>query len=328
MPASRRALCANDSFADFRQAAHAALAAQPKAISPKYFYDARGSALFEEITALPEYYPTRTERSIMAHFAREIAAACGAQRLVVEFGAGASHKSEALLESLPAPAGYAALEIDAETLNQAQQRLRARFPKLPLYAIAADFTAPFAKALAALPSAPKLGFFPGSTLGNLDPPEAITFLRRARQSLGATAKMLIGVDLVKNPRPLVNAYNDGPGVTAAFNLNLLRRMVNDLGARLCLADFAHAARWNAGQSRIEMHLVAQRPTRIELDGVSYLFAAGESLHTENSYKYTRPQLSRRAAEAGWRLGQVWTDPQDYFMVAMLEADPDADRVAS
>jgi len=300
----------------FEADALAALTAKPKQISPKYLYDAEGSALFERITELPEYYPTRTELALLREQGGVLAEALGPGCVMVEFGAGSGLKAELLLRSMVAPAGYMAIEISAAALDATYARLHAAFPAMPLQMLEADFVA-IERLPADLPAGRRVGFFPGSTIGNMTPGEAEAFLRSRRRLLGPDGRFVLGVDLAKDPAILVPAYDDAQGVTAAFNRNLIARLNRELGAGLDPAAFRHEARWNPAESRIEMHLVATRPQSGRIGGVRVSFAPGESLHTENSYKYEPRRLQALAEAAGWRVEKLLTDPRGWFGVLLL-----------
>lgn len=309
--------------ADLQRALFAAdmiegLSASPKATPPKWFYDAEGSRLFGEITRLPEYYPTRTERALLTQVRGDIGRAVGQGRTVVEYGAGSGDKAVTLLHGLERPRAYVCIEIDPGAARKTAEEVAGCFPDLPTKGVAGDFTA-LDGATPAGPPGARLGFFPGSTIGNFDPTDAAMLLADMREHLGRGAQLLIGVDLVKDREVLVTAYDDAAGVTAAFNMNLLVRANRELGADFDLDAFAHEARWNPYESRIEMHLRATRPTTVRLDGRVFTFAEGETIHTESSYKYTRERLAALAEAAGWSLGTVWTDPKVWFALALLEA---------
>ncbi|ETR75760.1 methyltransferase [Afipia sp. P52-10] len=290
----------------------------PKRLSPKYFYDATGSDLFEQITRLPEYYPTRTELGILRERGREITAFIPKGAALVEFGAGATTKMRLLLEH-SAFAAYVPVDISGEFLHSQAARLRADYPTLAVYPVAADFTRAFALP-AEVASMPKVGFFPGSTLGNFEPDDAAQFLRKAAAILGQGARLILGVDLEKDERILHDAYNDAAGVTAKFNLNLLARMNRELGTDFDASAFDHRAIYNRTEHRIEMHLRSRKAQKISLCGRTIMFASGESIHTENSYKYSIPRLHKLARSAGWTLSQSWTDAQAMFSVHALVAD--------
>jgi dimethylhistidine N-methyltransferase len=293
------------------------LARQPKQLPPKYFYDVAGSELFEQITVQPEYYPTRTELGILRDRGREITAIIPDGAALVEFGAGATTKVRLLLKRF-AFGAYVPVDISGDFLNAQARILKKDFPELQIHPLTADFTAPFE-----LPEAvrrmPKVGFFPGSTLGNFEPHEACAFLRSARAILGPGALMLIGVDLEKDDRALHAAYNDAAGVTARFNLNLLVRINRELGGNFDLSSFAHRAVYNRERHRIEMHLVSRKAQTARILGKSFAFRAGESIHTENSYKYSLDRFKALAKGSGWSPRTLWTDADGLFSVHALVA---------
>jgi dimethylhistidine N-methyltransferase len=295
----------------------AALASRPRSISPKYFYDVEGSRLFDRICELPEYYPTRTEIGILERSAGEMAALAGRSAEIVEFGAGSLRKVRLLLQAFEAPARYVPIDISGDHLRDAAAMLRTEFAGLDVQPLVADYTQRFE-----LPprsgSGQRIGFFPGSTLGNFTPDESLAFLQRAAQVLRGGA-LLLGADLVKDPQVLHAAYNDAQGVTADFNLNLLVRANRELGANFQLSQFAHYAFYNAPLQRIEMHLVSMARQGVTLCGERFVFEEGESLHTENSCKFTVGGLRDLAERAGFRPGPVWTDPERLFSVHWLHA---------
>jgi dimethylhistidine N-methyltransferase len=301
---------------DFEADVTAGLARPRKAIPPKHFYDAEGSRLFEAITELPEYYPTRTEIALLRRSAAEIAAAIPAGAALVEFGSGASTKTRILLDAAPQIAVYAPIDISASALEDAAAAIRADYPKLAVAPLRDDFT----NALR-LPEEtqgrPVVGFFPGSTIGNFTPHEARAFLESARRLLGPGSAFLVGIDLVKDTGVLVAAYDDARGVTAAFNLNLLTRINRELGGDFDLEAFEHRAIWNAADSRIEMHLVSRKAQSVQVAGRSYAFAAGETIHTENSCKFTLESFGALATQAGWRLERTWQCDEPEFAVVLL-----------
>ncbi len=302
---------------DFRADAIEGLSKPEKCISPKYFYDERGSKLFQRITSLEEYYPTRTERSVFLDNAREICDAIGDGAAIFEYGSGASEKIAWLLKGLKDPAAYVAMDISKDHLIESASAI-AEETQLPVAAICADFHAPVRLPEGVLPEAKRwLGFFPGSTIGNMLPETAVAFLTRASETLGPDAKFLIGVDLEKNPAVLNAAYNDREGITAEFNFNLLRRMRRELDAVLKIEDFEHYAFYNEELNRIEMHLRALRPTTITIDQHEFSFAQGETLHTENSHKYSMDRLNALFAQTPWRLEAAWKAPQDWFAACLL-----------
>jgi len=303
---------------EFGRAMLAGLARKPRSISPKFFYDAAGSQLFDRICELPEYYPTRTELRILGECAGEIAEQIGPGAEIVEFGAGSLTKVRLLLDALDAPRRYLPIDISGEHLQAAAGRLKADYPELVVQPIAADYTMPLVLP-APMPGAGKrVGFFPGSTIGNFEPEEALAFLQLAARMLRGGG-LLIGVDLVKDPARLHAAYNDAQGVTAAFNLNLLRRANAELDADFDLDGFAHSAFYNAPRQRIEMHLVSRRDQAVSLHGERFGFEEGETIHTEYSHKFTVDGLRALAVKAGFRPLAVWTDPERLFSVHWLGA---------
>jgi len=293
------------------------LAQYPKRLSPKYFYDAAGSELFEQITRLPEYYPTRTELAILRDRGSAISAIIPGGAALVEFGAGATTKVRLLLNQC-AFGAYVPVDISGDFLRAQAASLRKDFPDLGVYPVAADFTAPFAlpDAVAAMP---KVGFFPGSTLGNFEPHEASAFLRSARGILGHGAQIVIGVDLEKDERVLYQAYNDGAGVTARFNLNVLGRINRELGGDFDLSAFTHRAIYNRDRHRIEMHLISSKTQTVRVLGRSFSFRPGETIHTESSYKYSLERFTALARGSGWTLRHSWTDAASMFSVHALAA---------
>lgn len=302
----------------FAQDLCAALSTRPRAISPKYFYDEAGSLLFDRICDLPEYYPTRTELGILERNAQDIAAHMGPRAEIVEFGAGALRKVRILLDAMDRPARYLPIDISGEHLSRAASALQQDYPGLDVQPVVADYTQRLLLP-APLPGAgQRVGFFPGSTIGNFTPDEALHFLQVTAQVLRGGA-LLIGADLVKDPAVLHAAYNDSQGVTAAFNLNLLARANRELGARFVLEQFAHSAFYNAPRQRIEMHLVSKRRQMVSVGGQCFEFEEGETLHTENSHKFTIDSLRSLAVRAGFRPGPVWTDPDNLFSVHWLHA---------
>jgi len=302
---------------EFGQDLQAALATRPHAISPKYFYDAEGSRLFDRICELPEYYPTRTELAILERGVAEMAALAGPQAEIVEFGAGSLRKVRLLLQAFERPARYLPIDISGEHLRDAAAILRREFVGLDVQPVVADYTRPL-RLPAAAGAGRRIGFFPGSTLGNFTPDEALEFLRGAATLLAGGA-LLLGADLVKDPRLLHAAYNDAQGITAEFNLNLLARANRELGANFVPAQFAHYAFYNAPLQRIEMHLVSRVDQAVTVAGRRFDLEEGESVHTENSYKFTVAGLRALAQRAGFRPGPVWTDPDRLFSVHWLHA---------
>ena len=313
---STTALPVPDIDSEFGRALRAGLQAEPKSISPKYFYDERGSRLFDEICELPEYYPTRTEFSILEDNAAEIAAQIGPRAEIIEFGAGSLTKVRVLLEALDQPMRFLPIDISGEHLENAADVLRLDFPEITVEPIAGDYTRKLDLPDRVADVGKRVGFFPGSTLGNFKPDEALAFLTRAASLLHGGG-LLIGVDQVKSPALLHAAYNDAQGVTAQFNVNLLHRANRELGANFDLDAFEHYAFYNAPLQRIEMHLVSRRAQTVTIGDEAFNFRDGETLHTESSYKFTSDGLARLAAEAGFGVGTCWTDPQRLFSVHWL-----------
>mgnify|MGYP006272217121 CR=1 FL=1 len=296
----------------------AGLRGRPKAIPSRWLYDQTGSELFEDITGLPEYYLTRTETAILTEHARDMAAEIGPDAVLVEYGAGAAVKTRILLDALDRLAAYVPVDI-ADTFLQATARgVQADYPGLDVVPIVADFMS--ADVLDGLPESGgrRVGFFPGSTVGNLTDAQIVDLLTHARRALGEEALFLMGADLKKDPGVLVPAYDDRQGVTAAFNLNLLTRINTELDGDFDLAAFSHEARWNAPDGRIEMHLVSLRDQTVHVLGEAFRFEAGESIHTEISRKFEPAALEALAGQAGWRTQRRWTDPDGYFSVILLQ----------
>ena len=305
------------SGAEFRRSVLAGLAATPKTLEAKYFYDARGSKLFDAITALEEYYPTRAEAALLRHHAGAIADFVGAEACLIEFGSGSSVKTRILLDALPDLACYVPIDISGTHLKATAEAL-ARDYALPIMPVHADYTRDFALP-DSVPAEGRVGFFPGSTIGNFDTEAAVAFLQGARRLLGKNARFLVGADLQKDEDRLVAAYDDAEGVTAAFNLNLLRRINRELDGTFDLAGFRHEARYDAQLGRIEMHLVSRRDQSAMVAGRRFDFAAGESIHTENSYKYTLETFAGLARQAGWHVDAQWRDPEGLFSLHGLVA---------
>jgi len=301
--------------ADLRAEVLAGLALPQKRLSPKLFYDAAGSKLFDAICELPEYYPTRTEIGILRAHGAEMARRLGREALLVELGSGSSKKIRVLLEALR-PAVYMPVDISREHLLRSAESLAAAFPGLQVHAACADYSVPFE-----LPvddhEHPRAAFFPGSSVGNFEPPEAERLLRRVGSILGPEGRLLIGVDLIKDRRVLEAAYNDADGVTAAFNLNLLARINRELDGGFDLEGFRHEAFFDADRSRIEMHLISTRAQQVEVAGQTFAFREGESIHTECSYKYSIDGFHALARRAGYEPEQVWTDREPLFSVHCL-----------
>lgn len=291
------------------------LAERPRRIAPKFFYDERGSRLFDAICELPEYYLTRAEMAILESAASEVAGLAGPDVTLIELGSGASRKIRLLLEAVR-PRRYLGIDISREFLRQSAERLARDYPWLEVHAACADFTQDFE-----LPDGAgegkRLAFFPGSTIGNFEPPEALAFLQRVRRLIQPDGALLIGVDLKKDPGILHAAYNDSAGLTAQFNLNLLARLRAELGAELDPRGFRHRAFYNAARGRVEMHLVSRRAQDIRLAGQRFPFAPGEGIHTENSYKHSVDEFHALARGAGLRPRQVWLDAGRLFSVHYL-----------
>jgi dimethylhistidine N-methyltransferase len=303
----------------FRADVLAGLAAPIPAVPARWLYDRRGSELFEEITRLPEYYPTRTETALLERHSGEIAAMLGKGEAVVEFGSGSSAKTPILLRAVH-PAAYVPIDISGDFLRESADALRAEFPGLPIYPVEADFMRPLALP-AEIAAAPKLGFFPGSTIGNLVPRTAVDLLRAMKQTLGDGSRLVIGMDRTKDVAVLLAAYDDAAGVTAAFNLNLLHRINAELGGDIPVEAFRHRAIWNDEMSRIEMHLEALRDLAFTIAGRRFAFAAGATIHTENSHKYGHRDSRLLLRAAGWGVIHDWTDEREWFSIILAEAEP-------
>ena len=284
----------------------AGLTAKPKYLPPKYFYDLAGSALFDRITKLPEYYPTRSELALLTKHAPEMASLLPPGAALVEFGSGSSRKARILLGAAANVETYVPIDISGDFLREDAARLKRDFPHLAIHPVVADFTA-MTELPAEIAAKPRAGLFPGSTVGNFEPHEAAAFLRRARRILGAGSVFLVGVDLVKSPDILYRAYNDAEGVTAKFNLNLLARINRELDANFNLAAFEHHAFYNCERNRIEMHLASTKRQKVRIGDVTVEFRAGETIHTENSYKYSIDSFRALAHGSGWLPRAVWTD---------------------
>ena len=302
---------------DFARAVNAGLSQEQKILPCRFLYDARGSELFEDITELEEYYPTRTEASILRACAPQIANRTDAGALLVEFGSGSSTKTEILLSALDKLAVYLAIDVSQSALSDARSRIESRFRSLQVQTMVADFAGPVTLP-AGFAGKRTLGFFPGSTIGNLTRNEAVALLRHFANVLGKGARLVVGVDLKKDLSRLIPAYDDAKGVTAAFNKNILVRINRELGADFDLAGFAHEARWNADKGRIEMHLVSARAQNVRIGNRKFQFAGGETIHTENSHKYRVEEFRMLAQQAGWRALEVWTDADELFSVHDLQ----------
>jgi dimethylhistidine N-methyltransferase len=301
---------------EFRSAVLEGLSARPRAIPSKFLYDARGSALFDDICELPEYYLTRTETAILKQRAGEIGRRAGPGCALIEFGSGSSVKSRLLIEALPKLALYAPIDISREHLDATAAQLRHDYPKLKVEPVCADFMGPVPPIES---KGRRLGFFPGSTIGNLTPKEATAFLRNVRTLVSDDGALVLGADLKKDPQRLHDAYNDAAGVTAAFTLNLLRRMNRELQATFDLSAFAHEAFYDEAEGRIEIYFRSLRQQTVTVAGQRFEFAAGERVHTEYSYKYDTAGLAALADSGGFRIAEIWTDPERLFAVAYLES---------
>jgi dimethylhistidine N-methyltransferase len=301
---------------EFRNAVLDGLSRRPRAIPARFLYDARGSALFDEICDLPEYYLTRTETRILAERAKDIASFAGPGCALVEFGSGSSVKSRFLLDAMNPLAVYAPIDISRQHLDQSAARLRRDYPHLRIEPVCGDYMT-----LQSLPrvaqGARRLGFFPGSTIGNLEPDEATAFLHRARHLLGNDGTLILGVDLRKDERLLHSAYNDSAGVTAAFTLNLLRRMNRELDASFDLSAFTHEAFYNPHEGRIEIYVRSLADQSVRVSGRFFAFETGERIHTEYSYKYDIAGIESLARTGGFEVAEIWTDAERQFAVACL-----------
>ena len=303
---------------EFLQDLKEGLARQRKSISPKYFYDAVGSDLFDQICQLPEYYPTRTELAILQQSAPEIARHLGPHAETLEFGAGSMQKVRVSLDAMDRPARYIPIDISAEHLQGAASKLSTDYPHLQVEPLEADYTLDMVLPPDVPPKGLRAGFFPGSTLGNFEPLDALHFMHMCAKTLQGGA-LILGADLVKSPQHLHAAYNDDQGVTAQFNRNVLARANRELGANFQLDQFAHSAFYNAPFQRIEMHLMSTCAQTVHVDGAAFSFAEGETLHTENSYKFTVDGLCQLAQRAGFTPGHTWTDPDQQFCLLWLDA---------
>jgi dimethylhistidine N-methyltransferase len=295
------------------------LSRSPKATSPKWLYDGRGSALYELICDQPEYYPPRIETALLEEHGADLADAIGPEALVFEYGAGNARKTALLLAALHRPAAYLPVDISREPLLAATETLGARFPRLPVRPVVADFMAPFTLPAGDVPCRRRVAFFPGSTIGNFDPPDAVALLRRMARDAGPGGLLVIGTDLPKEERVLVAAYDDARGATAAFNKNLLARMNRELQGDLRLSTFRHRALWDARLSRVEMHLESQEAQVVRVAGRTFGFEEGETLHTECAYKWEPRAFDALAAIAGWSPEAAWTDDRAWFAIRLYRA---------
>jgi len=303
----------------FRADVLAGLAAAIPAVPARWLYDRRGSELFEAITALPEYYLTRADAELLERHCPEVARIAGTGDVVVEFGSGSSAKTPILLRAVEASA-YVPIDISGEFLRQSAAALRSMFPTLPIHPIEGDFMRTIALP-AELDDTAKIGFFPGSTIGNLVPGTAVDLLRAMRGTLGVGAWLLIGMDRVKDVDALLAAYDDAEGVTAAFNLNLLHRINRELDGNIPVEAFRHRALWNDALSRIEMHLEATRDTAFTIAGRGFALAAGATIHTENSHKYGARDARLLLTAGGWSVAREWTMPDESFALLLARAEP-------
>lgn len=302
----------------FRDAVLDGLSHRQKGVPCRWLYDERGSALFEAICETPEYYPTRTETAILTGCVGEIAALMGPHCQLVEFGSGSSRKVRLLLSAFERPSSYVAIDISREALQQAADDVAALFPKIDVRAVCADYMAPLNLAEIPAPQGGRrLGFFPGSTIGNLDRPGAIEFLKRCRRVVGAEGAMLVGVDLKKDPRVLNAAYNDAAGVTASFTLNLLARINRELEADFDVARFAHDASYNPVEGKVEIYIRSLAEQVVTIGGIRFRFAKGERIHTEDSCKYSVREFQQLAMRAGFAPSRVWTDSDALFSIHLL-----------
>ena len=298
----------------FRTEVFAGLSARPRTLSPRWFYDRRGSELFEAITALPEYYVTRAEYNILLHHAAEIARITGIGRALIELGSGSSVKTPLLLNAL-APSAYVPIDISGEFLHQSAAALAKRFPALSIHPLIADFMQPFVLP-APVRNLRRVGYFAGSTIGNMIVPVAVEFLRTTARTLGEDAFLLIGIDRIKDKERLIAAYDDAQGITARFNLNLIHRINRELHGTMPVGAFRHVARWNDYEARIEMHLEAVRDIEFTVAGESFSIAQGETIHTENSLKYGPREARTLLRASGWTPIAEWTDPEGLFALVL------------
>jgi len=304
---------------DFSQAALKGLSLPEKSIPPKFFYDEKGSQLFDLICETPEYYITRTEVSLLKSIQSDIRLLVTPGSSVVEYGCGSSHKIRALLSALTDPAIYIPIDISKSHLITTAREVAVRYPKLKVGAICADFSGPIRwPEKVTSKTSERLAFFPGSTIGNQSPREALLFLKNVQGMVGKEGKLLIGVDTKKDENILWKAYNDSQGHTANFNLNLLRRIKNELEAEISISEFFHDAFYNSEFGRIEMHLKSKIKQNVRINGVNYSFETGESIHTENSYKYSKDEFIQLAKKSGFELLKVWSDDENLFAIYLLQ----------
>ena len=307
---------------DFLEDVKTGLSREPKSIAPKYFYNQRGSELFDEICQTPEYYPTRTEIKILQTHARAIADLIGPDCILVELGSGASEKVRLLFDALE-PASYIGVDISREFLLSSTRRLAKDYPWLEVHAVCADFShklkLPGRCSSQQLIDQKLVAFYPGSSIGNFQPEEALKFLAQIARAVGKGGKLLIGVDVKKERHIMDAAYNDAEGYTAEFNLNLLKRMQQELGANIDIDAFSHRAFYNSEAGRVEMHLLSKIKQCIDIDGSQFNFESGESIHTESSYKYEIQEFTNLVHKAGFSSEKVWTDENRLFSVHLLSA---------
>jgi dimethylhistidine N-methyltransferase len=316
MSQSVKLLDCHPATADLRQEVIDGLRRSLKELPCKLFYDEKGSLLFDRICELEEYYPTRTEAKIMNDYGGEIAAAVGPKSLVIEYGSGASDKTRILLDHLEDPVGYVPIDISREYLLQSSRRISSAYPRLEVLPVCADYEQPFSVPAPTRPAASRLVYFPGSTIGNFHLAEAKRFLSRMASHAGPSGKMLIGVDVKKDPDILTRAYNDSEGVTAEFNMNILRRINEELGTCFDTGAFKHHAYYNDAAGRIEMHLVSLVRQTVNIDQWKFEFEEGESIWTESSYKFHIGEFAEIAGDAGFTLERVWQDERELFSVQL------------
>ncbi len=305
---------------EFMTAVIAGLRQSGKELPCKYLYDERGSLLFDKICELDEYYPTRTELNIMQQYVYEIAGRIGRGVQLIEYGSGSSLKTRVLLDNLSDLAGYIPIDISKEHLLNAARKLEKIYPDLKVQPVCADYTKDFTLPDDIHPTAPRAVYFPGSTIGNFNPEDALDFLKSINRVIDNNGVLFLGVDLKKDPVILHRAYNDRDGITAAFNCNILTRMNRELGANFNTDQFQHYAFFNPLQGRIEMHIISLENQSVRLNGTTIHFAKGESIHTENSYKYTLKEFAGLAEKAGFTVDRVWTDDDTLFSVQLLRPD--------
>lgn len=322
-PAARRTPQANVADGDdpFLQDVVRGLQKSPKQIPCKYFYDERGSVLFTEICRTREYYITRTELALLNETLPEIAELIGRSATIIEYGSGEGRKIRDLLSALHQPTSYVPIDISAEILLQSSRQLKQQFPEVAIHPVVGDYTADIRLPDSVMcdGSGRRVVFFPGSTISNFTPGEARRFLENTHSLLRPGDGLLLGVDLIKSPIRLHQAYNDQRGITAQFNLNLLQRINRELGANFDVDNFEHYAFFNPQESRIEMHLVSLQNQVVKIGDVQFEFAAGENIHTENSYKYSLETVAQLGADCGFRHLRAWTDPEQLFSIHYLVA---------